>query len=49
MAMNPLLGDRACEDLQSVKRISQVNKENVVVQTICDRVTDIVNQFPDVF
>ncbi len=41
-----LLGDRACEDLQLVKRVYQ---ENVVIQTVCDRVTDIINQFPDVF
>ncbi len=45
----PLLGDRACEDLQLVKRVYQVNKENVVIQTASDHVTDIVNQFPDVF
>ncbi|XP_060752196.1 uncharacterized protein LOC132863418 isoform X2 [Tachysurus vachellii] len=43
-----LLGDRACENLQLVKRVYQVN-QNVVVQTGHDSVIDLVNQFPDVF
>jgi len=44
-----LLGDKACEDLHLVKRVYQVNRETVVLQTVCDDVTDIVKQFPDVF
>ncbi len=37
-----LLGDRACEDLQLVKRVYQVNKENVALLMVDDNVTDIV-------
>lgn len=44
-----LLWDRACEDLQLVKRVYQVNKENVALLMVGDNATDIVKWFPNIF
>ena len=45
-----LLWDRACEDLELVKRVYQLNSEKVSdTDTEKESVNDIVHRFPELF
>ncbi|KAL7851936.1 hypothetical protein SRHO_G00177210 [Serrasalmus rhombeus] len=47
--LDSLLGDKACEDLNLVKRVYHINSDSPVMSTTNDQVNDIVQGFSDVF